>query len=133
MLPNNSRAKLIRLEIKIRFIFRERCLPLASVSVEAFSVWPDKHLSTLSPDLLSPSESHLIDKRPRRVQLLSSRTAEAGPAPPPGRACVAQGGLCVPLPPCLLTLRQVPLSPEPEKPSRSQGFRTCSHSGSARS
>ena len=59
--PNNSQAKLTQFEIKIRFIFRGIYFPLALVSVDVFSVWPDKHPSTLSLNLLSPSESHLID------------------------------------------------------------------------
>lgn len=66
-LPNNSQAKLTQFEIKIRFIFRGIYFSLASVSVDALSVWPDKHPSTLSPDPLSPSDSHLIDKRHGRV------------------------------------------------------------------
>lgn len=62
-LPNNSQAKLTQFEIKIRFIFRGIYFSLASVSVDALSVWPDKHPSTLSLGPLSPSDSHLVDKR----------------------------------------------------------------------
>lgn len=61
-LPNNSQAKLTQFEIKIKFIFRGIYFPYPSVSVNAFSVWPDKHTSTLSPDPLNPSGSHLTDK-----------------------------------------------------------------------
>lgn len=61
-LPNNSQAKLTQFEIKIKFIFRGIYFPYPSVSVNAFSVWSDKHTSTLSPDPLNPSGSHLTDK-----------------------------------------------------------------------
>lgn len=93
VLPNNSQAKLTQFEMKIRFIFRGIYFPLASVSMEAFSVWPDKHPSTLSPDPLSPSDSHLTGKRPRGVELVHIQMAKASPSPH-----ATEGGLCTPGP-----------------------------------
>lgn len=88
-LPNDSQAKLTQFEIKIRFIFRGIYFSLASVSVDALSVWPDKHPSALSPNPLSPSDRHLIDKRHSRVELMHIQMTQAGPTP---GAHVAKGG-----------------------------------------
>ena len=113
-LPNNSPAKLTQFEIKIRFIFRGMYFPYPSVSVDAFSVWPDKHTSTLSPDLLSPSDSHLTDKRPSRIKLMYIQMVEVSPSPH-----AAEEGLYMLGPffsTCLPVLRLVSGSLEPEKP-----------------
>ena len=130
-LPNNSQAKLTQFDIKIKFIFRGIHFPYPSVSVDAFSVWPDKHTSTLSPDPLNPSDSHLTVKRPSGVELMYIQMVGVSPSP-----YAAEEGLYMLGPffsTCLPVLRLVSGSLEPEKPYSLRWIRAWSQLGSAES